>query len=68
MYTYLYIIRHIICIIYLLYLLYIFLSPDAFALEHFREGTGGKPKDMFLYSYSTSSSFLVLVLTSVLSH
>ena len=42
MYTYLYIIRHIICIIYLLYLLYIFLSPDAFALEHFREGTGGK--------------------------
>ena len=68
MYTYLYIIRHIICIIYLLYLLYIFLSPDAFALEHFREVTGGKLKDMFLYSYSTSSSFLVLVLTSVLSH
>lgn len=68
MYTYLHIIRHVICIIYILYLLYIFLPPDAFALEHFREGTGGKLKDMFLYSYSTSSSFLVLVLTSVLSH
>lgn len=53
---------------YVIDILYIFLPPGVFALEHFRDGTGGKLKDMFLYSYSTSCSFLVLVLTPVLPH